>query len=714
VSGVTVHVDDSIVPKIARLGPDVAPAFDAWVTRMRREGRKGSVVESAIDEKLELGHLTPSTHVLTWWLATDMAYVWDVVPSGAAQANAASTQCVVDPRTGQLRVTSFELPLDRGRAEDDPGAATRSFTARVSPDALRRIGAPERLLVTLLAARTPADLERLRIAMPQHEPLLFGYRLLARGVPMDQVVGALTKLPEHAFDASDYRSALLRSIDDGRIRVLAEETDLAQALSEPWSHWQTYLHPEQRAVAYRPRYNGPAKVTGGPGTGKTIVAVHRVRCLLEQAGGLDMGEPPILLTSFVTSTVHQLTQLADALLDRRQRQRVQVVGVDRLCARLLRGRPSVQRHFQVVRRGRLEGLFAPLLARYGVELDPGDAISLWENVVLAAENPSWKAALSLRQGLGLTHTLDASCFDLFLRVCVDVQSALLAARETTYVLLLRELLDLLPDGEHHYRHVVIDEAQDLHPLHWRMLRRIVPRQSNDLFLVGDGRQRLYRRPYALSQCGIETRNRSKVLRLSYRSSQEILDFATALLGDHALDDMEVAEVGTRRERSVFSSAWPECVAYATREAEVAGIAARLSEWRREGMDWGEMMVAAASNTMCADIRQSLDLNGIPGRVLARNTTPSPHGVSVMTWYRAKGLEARAVIVAGARQLRRRATAEGAEAKSNQRDAAARLRRALYVACTRGRERLVVTWTRAPNVAIADAIASGVRVELETG
>lgn len=101
-TGSTVHVDESVVPKLARLGSDVAPAFNDWLARTRREGRAARPPDIALDEKLEARRITPSANVLTWWLATDLAYVWDIVPAGAERRSAASSQCVVDPRTGQL------------------------------------------------------------------------------------------------------------------------------------------------------------------------------------------------------------------------------------------------------------------------------------------------------------------------------------------------------------------------------------------------------------------------------------------------------------------------------------------------------------------------------------------------------------------------------------------------------------------------------------
>ena len=48
--------------------------------------------------------------------------------------------------------------------------------------------------------------------------------------------------------------------------------EVAQFLSHPFAPWRTFLHPSQRKIAYRESYSGPAQVTGGPGTGKTVTA----------------------------------------------------------------------------------------------------------------------------------------------------------------------------------------------------------------------------------------------------------------------------------------------------------------------------------------------------------------------------------------------------------------------------------------------------------
>ena len=74
-----------------------------------------------------------------------------------------------------------------------------------------------------------------------------------------------------------------------------------------------------------------------------------------------------------------------------------------------------------------------------------------------------------------------------------------------------------------YRHVVVDEAQDLSPAHWMLLRAMAAPGPDDMFLAGDTHQRIYDSYVSLGSLGIAIRGRSTRLTLSYRSTHEILD-----------------------------------------------------------------------------------------------------------------------------------------------------------------------------------------------
>lgn len=80
-----------------------------------------------------------------------------------------------------------------------------------------------------------------------------------------------------------------------------------------------------------------------------------------------------------------------------------------------------------------------------------------------------------------------------------------------------------------YRHIVVDEAQDLSAAHWKMLRAMAPQQPNDIFLVGDTHQRIYDNQVTLGSLGVNIRGRSAKLTLSYRTTREILGSAIGVL-----------------------------------------------------------------------------------------------------------------------------------------------------------------------------------------
>jgi len=59
-----------------------------------------------------------------------------------------------------------------------------------------------------------------------------------------------------------------------RFRVLTGTEELARALDYPWERWIVFLHPSQADWVSR-SFNGPTRVQGSAGTGKTVMALHR-------------------------------------------------------------------------------------------------------------------------------------------------------------------------------------------------------------------------------------------------------------------------------------------------------------------------------------------------------------------------------------------------------------------------------------------------------
>ena len=85
-----------------------------------------------------------------------------------------------------------------------------------------------------------------------------------------------------------------------RFRVVTSVEELERAMDAPWDKWAVFLHPEQRQLVTRD-FNGPARVAGSAGTGKTVVALHRAVHLAR-----TMPDCRILLATFSEPLAHAL------------------------------------------------------------------------------------------------------------------------------------------------------------------------------------------------------------------------------------------------------------------------------------------------------------------------------------------------------------------------------------------------------------------------
>jgi hypothetical protein len=147
-------------------------------------------------------------------------------------------------------------------------------------------------------------------------------------------------------DAGDLVTAMERT--PGRVAFVSGQEELERMLANPFAAWRVFLHPAQRKIAYAPSYAGPAQVTGGAGTGKTVTALHRAahlagRCAGDGSGteGSALGRQ-ILLTTFTRGLADALdAQLALLVGDQGVRDRIEILNVDRLAYRIVRAARGV-------------------------------------------------------------------------------------------------------------------------------------------------------------------------------------------------------------------------------------------------------------------------------------------------------------------------------------------------------------------------------------
>src|SRR6266480_4327263 len=484
-----------------------------------------------------------------------------------------------------------------------------------------------------------------------------------------------------------------------------DEAELRLILAHPFAAWRAFLHPSQHEIAYRASYSGSAQVTGGPGTGKTVTVLHRAAILAERAGQPRIPRP-VLLTTFNGNLAESLHAQLDLLVpDAAVRDRIEVLNVDRLAYRVVkqaRGAPVLADERE------LRDRWAQAAADAGLDLTPAFLKNEWEQVILAQDLRAESAYLTcLRTGRG--RLLSKAQRSQVWQVAQQVTTELATARQSTHFQLANEATRLLRQpGAPRYRHILVDEAQDLHPAQWRLLRAAVDPGPDDLFIAADPHQRIYGNRVALANLRISVRGRSRRLSLNYRTTQEILAWALPLLGADPVTGLDGEVDSLLGYRSPMHGPRPQAWQAASRAEEFGLLAERVRSWVTDGIEPHAIGVTARSAALIREAREALEAAGMATASLSgRSHVPA---VRTGTMHAMKGLEFQAVAVIG---VERGLVPEPGAVTPETEDPLAyaqdlqRERCVLFVACTRARDHLHVSGTGEPSPFLPPAAAEPV-------
>ena len=223
------------------------------------------------------------------------------------------------------------------------------------------------------------------------------------------------------------------------------------------------------------------------------------------------------------------------------------------------------------------------------------------------------------------------------------------------------------------------------------------RGPDDLFLTGDPHQRIYGNHVSLRQVGISVAGRSSRLRINYRTSAEILRWSMGVLGDIAIADLDEGLDSLAGYRSALHGEPPELAAAANAAQEAEELALAIEQWREDGVDAGDIAVVARTSACSAAVAKELGVHGIRTAELraadaAVRRRPDRHharhegaGVPMR-----RGRRRRA---SGTSRCRRAVTPVAEDPVRHALDVQQE-RCLLFVACTRARERLRVSWSGA--------------------
>ncbi|MFD5467415.1 UvrD-helicase domain-containing protein [Kitasatospora sp. NPDC127059] len=623
-----------------------------------------------------------------------------VLPHDKANDWAVKHRASVNAATQGVEIRN-DVALERASASlralgsDEP---ERLFADR-SDKVLRSLGIDEEILPIIRLLPDEAHLEALHRVLPEQQfDVLIGLASGMEPAEIDrEIVQAYARAAAPVSTArpgDGLVSAMAHA--RGRVALVDGPEELQEILERPFDAWRIFLHPAQYRVAYRGSYNGPARVTGGPGTGKTVVALHRAYHLARRLPP-DAPDGSVLLTTFSTDLAAELERCLTLLVtDRRIRAKVRVVTVDALANEVLR-RTRRGAPLRVVSNQRaVLARWGRVGRRLGVDFSDVFLDQEWRQVVLAQAIEGREQYLKTpRSGRGTA--LGPLQRAQLWRAVAAFEQDLRQAGEITFLQVCARAARALDERDDRpFRHVVVDEAQDLHPAQWRFLRALVAPGPDDLFLAGDPHQRIYGHQVSLRSLGIQVVGRSARLRINYRTTQEILSWSASLLTGERPDDLDGGEDSLVGYHSTLHGAHPEARGHADKAEEIRAVVARVAEWIASGIGPDDIGVAARTAQFGREIAKALEQAGTSAHVLG--DAPSP-GVRIGTMHRMKGLEFRCVAVVGVSDglvpMRAALTPESTDPQQHREDLSGELN-LLFVACTRAREALAVSWHGTPS------------------
>lgn len=593
----------------------------------------------------------------------DNAYHWAERRKLATHPTTGAAQLV------EVRETVQEIVIPNYITEDRPKP---HLFAKLTDNDLLRYGVPPEWLVDVRAATEDNYLE-----LTDHLPAEAAEALLELAVGgTPQTAPA----PVSVTDPFDHPDALRR------FRVMGDMEELVRALEYPWEKWSVFLHPEQRRFATGD-YNGPARVSGSAGTGKTVVALHRAVHLAK-----NNPDSRVLLSTFSDTLANALRAKLRTLIHNQPMlgEQIEVYAMNAIGERLYTSNKLGK--VNVASPETIQSLLKEAAAKVdGHSFSLHFLVSEWEQVVDAWQVDNWETYRDVPR-LGRQTRLPENRRQVLWSIFEKVQSALKEQNLITHAGIFSKLTAHYESGPRSpFNFIVVDEAQDINVPQLKFLAALGGGRPNSLFFAGDLGQRIFQQPFSWKSLGVDVRGRSKTLRINYRTSHQIRSQADKLLGPELADVDGISE--TRKDTiSVFNGPVPTIETFDTPDSEIQAVGTWLKERMDNSLRPEEIGVFVRAEAQLPRAKSALEAAELPYKLLDQKMETTFGFASLCTMHLAKGLEFRAVVVMACDDevIPLQERIETANDPSDLEEVYNTERHLLYVACTRARDHLLVT------------------------
>ena len=566
-------------------------------------------------------------YLLLWVDHHDKAYAW-----------ARNKKCEVNPLTGAIQVYDVVAA-----PQIVPSAQDNMLFSKISDKDLLELGLPKELIPFARGIHDAQEFFSHKSSFPADAFESLSW--LAEGFPLSEVKALVQQEQKTETVSSNLAEALNRPETLKSFVVVEGEEELRRIMAEPLEKWRVFLHPTQRKIVNK-NYSGAARVLGGAGTGKTVVAMHRAKQL---AGGLKDKER-ILFTTFTANLASDIKDNLRKICTMDELRRIDVINLDAWVAQFLREHGYSA---EIIYDDKTQKIWEDVVAAndLGDEFPASFYEDEYNRIVVAQE------AFSLEKYIKATRTGRGTRLDRKKRMQIwkvfETYQNMMKERQVrdinTAMYECRMLL-LKSNSETRYKHVIVDEGQDLSVNGFRLLRAIAGEEhENDIFIVGDAHQRIYKNKASLSKCGINVRGRSSILRINYRTTEEIRKAAFALLNGISFDDLDDDFDTGDRCQSLTHGDPPQVHSFSSANEEFDSVLKEIKGLVDGGVSAKNICVVARTHKLLDDYISQFTAKGIRCYEIKGNKADDRglDGIRVATMHRVKGLEFQYVFVVAA-------------------------------------------------------------------
>ena len=334
-----------------------------------------------------------NVYILLWVDHHDEAYAW-----------AKRKKCSINKLTGSVQIFDVQEVIEEQNTIDEP-----ALFASISDEVFERIGLPEEQLPMIKAIKTLEGLHSLKAAIP--EDAFEGLEWLGNGFTVDEVLSTLYPETEHVdVKDNDFAAALQTDASKKSFVIVDGEEELQAIMQEPLEKWRIFLHPTQRKVVGK-KFNGPARVLGGAGTGKTVVAMHRAKML---ASNLN-SDGKILFTTYNKNLPEDIKDNLRKICSAEEMKRIDIINLDAWVSNFLRRQGY---EYQIVYDEEVDKAWRDAIAIAGGELSFVENFykDEWVKVVQAQEvydKVAYCKAPRIGRGVRLDRKIRMQIWDVF-------------------------------------------------------------------------------------------------------------------------------------------------------------------------------------------------------------------------------------------------------------------------------------------------------------